>query len=456
MKTIIIVIFAIFYSNAFSQDIINTLGTGGNFIVKDGSNDFLVLHQSSGQLNLFNSVTLENTTGPSVGVIYKGSDRFIHDYGYGNIFLGIQSGNFTMTGSFNSGIGEVSLTANTSGEGNTAFGYYTLGYNTTGYSNTAIGCESLLENVDGFNNTGVGTQALVVNKSGSHNTSVGAFSMYENTNGHNNTAVGENAIYNNLIGADNTAVGYNSMYDNTLGSHNTSVGRNSLSDNTIGFYNTAIGYSSGSTILTGVNLTCIGTDAQPTSSSAVNQITLGNNRITTLRCNTQTITSLSDIRDKKNIKDLPLGLDFIMKIKPRMFNWDKREWYDDNKSDGSKMSGTPTAGFIAQELDEAQTNEHADWLNLVLKDNPDKIEATYGNLLPVMVKAIQDLKTEKDELKSEVEQLKAANGNLASEVEALKISNDRIAKLEKMMDEMNSVKHASNLKQEEVNLTNNK
>ena len=79
-----------------------------------------------------------------------------------------------------------------------------------------------------------------------------------------------------------------------------------------------------------------------------------------------------------------------MKIKPRQFNWDRREWYDDNISDGSKMKEEPTAGFIAQELDEAQTTENAEWLNLVLKDNPEKWEATPGNLLPIMVKAMQD------------------------------------------------------------------
>ena len=36
------------------------------------------------------------------------------------------------------------------------------------------------------------------------------------------------------------------------------------------------------------------------------------------------------------------------------------------------MQETPTAGFIAQEFDEIQKTENAEWLNLVLKDNPDK------------------------------------------------------------------------------------
>ncbi|MBK7160923.1 MAG: hypothetical protein IPH77_20860 [Ignavibacteria bacterium] len=63
-----------------------------------------------------------------------------------------------------------------------------------------------------------------------------------------------------------------------------------------------------------------------------------------------------------------------MKVKPRLFNWDKREWYEGNKSDGSKMKETRRQDFISQELDEVQTNENADWLNLVLKDNPEKLE----------------------------------------------------------------------------------
>ncbi len=145
--------------------------------------------------------------------------------------------------------------------------------------------------------------------------------------------------------------------------------------------------------------------------------------MTSLRCNVQSISSLSDRRDKKNIKPLSLGLDFILKLHPREFNWDKREWYDNNISDGSKTEVTPTAGFIAQELDSAQTEFSADWLKLVMKDNPDKWEATYGNLMPVVVKAIQELKSENDNLKEE-------NDKLTAEVSRLSSIEERLAKLE--------------------------
>ena len=61
--------------------------------------------------------------------------------------------------------------------------------------------------------------------------------------------------------------------------------------------------------------------------------------------------------------------------------------------------------------------QNAEWLNLVLKDNPEKWEATPGNLLPIMVKAIQDLKKENDELK-------IVNEELKNEVEVVQVAND--------------------------------
>ncbi len=173
----------------------------------------------------------------------------------------------------------------------------------------------------------------------------------------------------------------------------------------------------------------------------MDEITLGNQFVQTLRCNTTTITSLSDARDKKNIKDLSLGLDFLMKVKPREFNWDRREWYSDGKADGSKMQDAPTAGFIAQELDKVQTEAEAEWLKLVLKENPDRIEASAGNLFPIVVKAVQDLKIEKDK---EIAQLKNENEKLRTELESLKELQTRLAKLKHVI--INSdIKFTSNI-----------
>ncbi|GIK60743.1 MAG: hypothetical protein HND39_12205 [Ignavibacteriota bacterium] len=436
----ITIIFLIMSVVSKAQDITNTLAPNGNFKVKDSSTDYLNLDQTTGNLSLFrNFILSENSGGLQLGFVFKGYNKFIHTY-YGNgtaglnTFIGMNSGNFTMggtvtSGSYNTGVGYESLTFNTTGSWNSAFGTFSLSNNTTGYNNSAFGYQSL-----GSNSTG------------SNNSAFGVHSLYNN-NANENTAFGNNSLYSNTTGVNNTAVGFNALYDNETGWNNTAVGHHSLENNT-GNYNTAIGYNAGSSVTTGLNLTLIGIDANPSSPTATDQVTLGNQFVSSLRCNVQTITSLSDARDKKNITDLTLGLDFITKLKPRQFNWDRREWYEGGISDGSKIQETPTAGFIAQEFDEIQKSENAEWLNLVLKDNPDKWEATYGNLLPVIVKAVQELKAEKDE---EIAELKIENEKL---IERLNKSEEAQLVLIKKLEQIETKEEL--FKTEFVNHENNK
>ncbi len=485
-----------FISNA--QDITNTLGAGGQLIVKDASTNFLTISQATGQVNILNSLRLENTDNTTTGVIFKGTNRFLHNYYNGvsyNTFLGINAGNFTLTtanentgigylslsdlttGDYNTAVGRSALEFNTTGYSNTAMGYFSLSTNTTGVQNTALGDYSLFANTDGYENTAVGYLSLESNIEGYRNTAVGseslnlntygrdnsafgyqslynnttgvvnsAFgreSLFSNTTGHSNSAYGSGTLYKNISGYENSAFGYNALFNNTTGYRNSTYGNGSLLHNTTGYENSAFGYYAGSTITTGVNLTCIGYNAEPTSASATNQITLGNSSVTSLRCAVTTITALSDARDKKNIKDLKLGIDFLMKLKPRQYNWDKREWYENNISDGSKMNKEPTAGFIAQELNEAQITANAEWLNLVLKDNPEKWEATPGNLLPIIVKAVQELKAENDELEIKNEKLKIEKDEEIAELKT------RLSKYEEMQTML--VKELEQLKSDQQN-----
>lgn len=432
-----------------SQNINNTLGNGGAFTIKDASSTFLSLSQSTGYLSLTNSLSLPLTTSSTLGVIFKGTDRFIHDYqasgtnGY-NTFIGVNSGNFTMggaatqasnntsvgysslisltTGSDNTAIGTNSLYSNTSGRQNSAFGYKALYSNTTGEGNSAFGNEALYSNTTATGNSAFGDYALHSNTTGASNNAFGESSLAANTTGYENSALGYNSLVANTIGYWNSALGHKAMYSNTEGNKNSAIGWEALYFNTVGVrnsafgssslhlatgsYNSALGESAGSDLTTGSNNTFIGYNAQPSSATVSNEITLGDGSITTLRCQVISITSLSDKRDKKNIRDLPFGLEFLMTVKPRLFNWDKREWYEEGKSNGSKIQKNPTAGFIAQELDEAQTQANAEWLNLVLKSNPEKLEATSGNLLPIMVKSIQNLKSENDALRKELTALR--------------------------------------------------
>jgi len=460
MKTLLISISFLISTSVFSQNIVNTLGTSGIFSIKDASSNYLTLTQSNGQVNILRNLRLENTTGSGLGVLFKGNERFMHNYGSLNMFIGVNSGNFSMTtdpglntgighstlmnlsnGVYNTALGFKALFSNTAGSNNTALGGNSLLSNTTGDAITAVGLNTFFNNTTGINSTAVGVNALYNNIDGSYNDAVGVNSLFNNTSGNSNIALGNRSLFNNTTGDHNIAIGVGALDSSTTGGSNIGIGANTLNLLISGNNNTALGILSGTLLTSGSNNTVIGYDAELLTPTTSNQITLGNSSISSLRCNVQTISSLSDMRDKKNIKDLNLGIDFIMKLKPREFNWDKREWYEGNNSDGSKMSEVPTAGFIAQELDNVQMSQNADWLNLVLKENPDRMEASYGNLLPVMVKAIQDLKTENDELREEIGQLKTAN--------------EKIVKLEQMLNELTYLKHASLIESKE-NMKNSK
>ena len=219
--------------------------------------------------------------------------------------------------------------------------------------------------------------------------------------------MGVNCLYLNSSGDYNVAIGYQSGKNCGIAvSNSVMVGYNAGAYST-GDNNTFIGHQSGYTGAgyTGSNVTCLGSNSVPSSTIASNEITLGDNAITAVRCATGVVTTLSDSRDKANIEQLPLGLEFINQIQPSRFKWDRRDNYESGISNGSKKADNWTVGFIAQQLDEVQTTNNAEYLNLVYKSNPDKWEATAGNLLPVLVKAIQDLSKENLELKTRLTNL---------------------------------------------------
>jgi hypothetical protein len=152
-------------------------------------------------------------------------------------------------------------------------------------------------------------------------------------------------------------------------------------------YNTFVGDNSGSNLTAGTNNTAIGYNAKPATATTSNSITLGNISVTTLRCAVTSITSLSDARDKKEVEDLNVGLEFIDGLRPVKFVWDDRN--EQGKHDIADF------GFIAQDLKAAEDAvDMADVLKLVYDENPEKLEASYGKLIPILVKAVQELSAE--------------------------------------------------------------
>jgi Chaperone of endosialidase len=397
----------------------NTTG-GANFFVGNNAGTA----NTTGGENHFEGLNAGavNTTG-SLNYFSGNGAGYNNTTANANHFVGWHAGIVNTTGTRNYFSGYEAGTTNTTSSELHFDGYQAGGQNTTGTLNHFSGYQAGTANTTGFQNTAVGYKALTLNIGGQNNTAIGKESLKSNTSGNFNVAIGSSALTLNVSGTDNTAVGVDAL-NQTTGNNNTAIGRAALGANTSGASNSALGNVAGSTVTTGSNLTLIGYNAQPTSASANNEITFGNSSVTTLRANVTSITSLSDRRDKKNITDLSLGLDFLLQLRPRQFNWDKREWYSTGQPDESKIERNLTAGFIAQELDQTQTDQNAEWLNLVLKNNPEKWEATYGNLLPVMVKAIQEQQQTIDSQKEQIllleQKLEKLNGGLAAELDAIK------------------------------------
>lgn len=359
--------------------------------------------------------------GPGTGIAI--------DTGNTNTALGIGALSLATSGFANIGIGMCSGCAYTTESGNAVFGGY---FGDAGDTNALIladGPGNIKAKFNGtgalsFDGTGYGSagQFLQSNGSGSKPTWGSAPTPPIATQSVRGIVYGISGD-SGFFGGDNVGFGYGALGalssssnrntalgKNALGSlasfvcDNTAVGYGTLPSITFGEQNTAIGGSSfmgvGATLTTGNNNTLIGYDSDVASASSNNSVTLGNALITVIRAAVTSITSLSDARDKTDVTALPVGLDFVNSLNPVKFTWQMRQ-------PNEVKDGTSEAGFIAQELQAAQEEAGADYLNLVYDDNPDKLEASPGKLVPVLVKAIQELSAKVDSLQTELDILKA-------------------------------------------------
>jgi hypothetical protein len=211
-------------------------------------------------------------------------------------------------GNFNSAFGSDSLM--NGGQQNCAFGRTTLRNNTGNYNN-AFGLAALLNNTIGSSNSAFGHDSLVTSTTGSNNCAFGISAMYYNT-GSFNSAFGVNAVRGNGgNGSNNTGVGVGALYFISTGSFNTACGSGALQYTTVGG-----GHDTFS------NCTGLGNDARV---SASNQVQIGNAATTTYIYGA--INNRSDMRDKADIRNTVLGLEFIEKLRPVDYRWDMRDDY---------------------------------------------------------------------------------------------------------------------------------
>jgi hypothetical protein len=252
--------------------------------------------------------------------------------------------------------------------------------------NTALGI-SALENCGlSGQNSAVGYEALKSNTSGSSNTATGFTALTNNVTGNNNTAFGSRALTTNINGDDNTAFGYQTLRL-TTGACNTAIGFTAGQTNTNGYNNTFIGFQTSSSAGGLNNSTALGNGATITAS---NQIVLGNSSVTsvttTASVTAASFNSSSDYRIKENVNllDETFNVDNLRPV----------TYYNTsiNKQD---------IGFIAHEV-----QEFFPFLVNGEKDGETNQTLNYNGLIGLLVKEIQDLKQQVNNLKTENQNFK--------------------------------------------------
>jgi hypothetical protein len=342
---------------------------------------------------------LENTTGDDNVVI--GYNAAYNDGGVGScVYIGSEvGGSDTTLGSQSVAIGYRVGYAGGTNARQVVIGYQALATSAGSTNLVAIGYGAMQaagrgagDVAIGYNSSYTGTSSNSSNVSignqagyfgyGTGNVGIGHQGFYSNPNKNNNTIIGTQAGRSGVQN-ENVLIGYQAGYAGVIGDKNTVIG----------------GYRAGysSSLRPGDNCVLLGSNTTASSSGVDNEITLGDSNITTLRCAVTSITSLSDERDKTSIENLTYGLDFINSLQPKKFVWDNRVEIDgDGKEFYSSKKGSKDIGFIAQDLQKIDN----EWTQLVYESNPDKLEASYGRLVPILVQAIKELKAEIELLKN--------------------------------------------------------
>ena len=361
-------------------------------------------------------------------------------HGWNNIAIGDYASRDCQLGYENLAVGPLALRNNVDGKWNVALGHNSQIMGTTNDCNISIGAYTLTKVVTS-NNLAIGWSALEVAITGGNcavghasqnasvtatrNTSLGALTLSQNIDGNDNVAIGQETLKNSRGGNGNTACGAFALgqaFDRPT--NNTAVGFQALLSSRNGQGCTAVGAGALSVNLAFDNATGIGLNAQVTGS---NQLQLGNPE-TTVHVYAP-VQLRSDARDKADIRDTVLGLDFINALRPRDFRWDLRDDYrhvdklttdaapeslSDVRRDGSQKRARYHQGLIAQELKAAMDELGVDcsaYQDHRIAGGEDVRSIAYDALIPPLIKAIQELTEQNDTLTKRIVLLEERHSN---------------------------------------------
>ena len=355
-------------ANSLTGNANTVIGYGAYYGATNGTSGVIIGYQAGNAAN-------------AIGLVIIGWRAGYVNQANSNVYIGQEAGRNNTSGSSNVFIGVDAGYANVTGSSNTFVGTQAGTYQ-KGLYNTALGHLAMM----GASGTGTGQQ----------NTAIGHHAGRFTTNANATTFVGRNAGYNNTTGQYNTGIGAASLKTCTIGAANTAIGLNALYGLTSANNNTSVGLNAGYNVTTGHNNLLLGANAgRSTASGGLgeiisgdNQIQLGNNTNTSFKCKIA-LTVVSDKRDKTNFKEIPLGLDFVNKLKPTSFEFKKER--ESNKADGIERYG-----FFAQDILELEGEKPV----IINNDDSENLTYTSDNLIPVLVKAIQELKAEIELLKN--------------------------------------------------------
>ena len=245
-------------------------------------------------------------------------------------------------------------------------GHSTSGTLSSAERNTGVGIGTLDALTSGVDNIGLGYNALTINTTGTENIAIGAHALDAQISGDQNVAIGHGAL--------------GKCTDNK----NTAIGRTALDNVTSGEGNVAVGFSSGAE----------GTWQNFTTED--NRAVFGHGSVTHSYVKVDWTVG-SDERDKNNFGTVPHGLDFVDQLNPISYQFRK------NRSE-EEVHGPVRYGFKAQDILALEGDNPV----IINNDNPNSLLYTDSNLTPVLVKAIQELKTEIDSLKTRITALEDA------------------------------------------------
>ncbi len=359
-----------------------------------------------------------------------------------NTLVGAFSGDALTTGTTNCALGYLTLSAETTGVRSTAMGYSALANQNFASSqetyNTAYGFFAGLSITTGKQNTLIGGLAGDALTDADSNVAIGLLALTADTQGSRSTAIGTGALqvqnFSSATETKNVAVGYNSGVAVSTGTLNTFVGYSAGAANTTGYDNIAIGRNSGdgtgsaqgSAMVTGYRNILIGNEGSLSATDGVHQITLGSHILganssftfgnggtdSRIAVGATSITAPSDERYKEEITTSTAGLSFINDLRPVTFKWkkekdiptDHRSYVKDSDKRVMEKGDKVNHGFIAQEVKAVIDNhsEIKDGFDMWQADpNDGRQRLAPSELIPMLVKAIQELSAEVTALKGE-------------------------------------------------------